>query len=218
MTLLAGTLIDEARDLHVSFNERHHPSKLLLRELDRYQGQLLSRALQINEDYQGVVLQALLPLSVFPNGIAITSARIPTRAEAVDQRDVPHELELRAWAYRQDPAPLLCGYVYNSTLFLRGEAADWTAFKRIDLYLQPLATALTALTGTGGTLTIGDSARAPLVGRLAALMATRAHTDPELPQPTPGLFTDQWLQAESEFLREIASSRDGEMFQVREVW
>src|SRR5574342_491449 len=110
MTLLAGTLIDEARDLHVSFSDRDHPTKLLLRELDRYQKALLSRALIINEDYLNSVQQTAMPLAVFANGITLPVGAIPTRAEFVDTHTHSHELEIKPWAYRQDPAPPLCLY------------------------------------------------------------------------------------------------------------
>ena len=218
MTLLAGTLIDEARDMHVSFDARHHPPKALLRELDRYQGELLSRALQMNEDYLSSTLQTALPLATFADGIGISADHIPTRAEAVDLHGDPHDLTLLPWAYRQDPAPRIAGYINSSRLFLRGTAADWTLFTRIDLFLRPRPAALTALAGTDGELTIGDASRNALVTRLARFMAFRGHTEAETPKPSPQEYDDLWREAEARFIEEVADMRSGESFNIREVW
>lgn len=218
MTLVAGTLIDEARDMHVSFDARHHPPKALLRELDRYQVDLLSRLLQINEDYLSSTLSTLLPLAVFADGIGISADHIPTRAEAIDTHGDAHDLTLLPWAYRQDPAPRIAGYVNSSRLYLRGEAAGWTHFTRIDLFLQPRPTALTAFTGTGSALTIRDGARDALVTRVARFMAFRGHTEVGTPSPNTREFDALWREAEARVVQEVANMRSGETFSVREVW
>lgn len=212
----AGTIIDEARDLHPSFVVRHHPNKVLLRQLERREKEMLRRALEINEDYRSATLTTAMPLAVFANGITLPTGVTPTGADYIDAAGDRFEIQLRPWHHRGDPAPLRTGYVKAGVVYLRGIAADWNGATSVLIYHTPAVTALTTLTSV---LAIGDEAKDHLVADLAYFMARRRHTDPMLPQPVPSEFlearTDTWHEFERHAADTLASGK--EIF-IREVY
>jgi hypothetical protein len=211
----AGTLIDEARDHHPSFTDRHHPNKGLLRQLERREKEMLRRALEINEDYQSTTLTTALPLAVFGNGITLPTGVTPTGADYLDANGDRFEIELRPWSLRGDPAPLRAAYVKAGVVYLRGVAADWNGLTSILIYHTPVQT---PLVDKSSVLTVGDEAKPHLVADLAYFMARRGHTDQMLPQPSVNLFAGEREDSWEAFEHRIAEMRSGESFHIRETW
>jgi hypothetical protein len=211
----AGTLIDEARDLHPSFTVRHHPDKVLLRQLERREKDMLRRALEINESYRSTTLPTALPLAVFASGIALPANTTVVGADYIDAHGDRFEIQLRPWALRGDPAPLRCAYVNAGVVYLRGLAADWTGLTSILIYHTP---APAALTTKASVLTIGDEAKSHLVADLAFMMAARGHSDPQLSRPDIGPFASERADTWDRFEHAIAHQLDGQEFFIRETW
>lgn len=215
MALVAGTIIDEARDWHPTFNVRDHPDKALLRALDQYQRTLIARIVQVNEDYSRTILTTALPLATFANGITLPANLLVTGAEFLDISGNRHEVDLRPMMYRDDPAPRYTLFIGANVAYLRGAAQDWNAIQSIDIAYIPVPTALALLTDV---LTIGDSARRSLVMHLCYMMATRGTTRSDVPPLNPDGFRRDWMRTEEEFLYEVATMRAGQTFTVREIW
>lgn len=215
MALIAGDVIDTARDWHASFSVRDHPDKGLLRALGACERDLLQRALQVNEDYSRVVASTALPLATFATGIAVPANLMIHGAEYVDNTGRAHDIDLKPMMYRDDPAHPLTLYLGDDVVYLRGTAQDWNGLTAINIIYTPEPVMPATL---AATLTLEEDARSALTAYLVLMMARRGTLRTDIPKPDVRAALLWYERAEKEFLHAIANRRAGQTFGVRETW
>lgn len=219
MALVSGSLVDEARDLHPSFDRRNNPDKLILRELERYERELIEKVVAVNEDYLRTTIEETLPpptpnFPAWATGLSLPDHLVLHDAEYQIGTDW-YRMHIRPMAVEHDPGPMRTAYVAGRTAWLRGVEADWNGVSAVRFHYTAAPSGLPDL---NTALTIGDSARTVLVNRLAFTMAKRAVTVPNASPPNVAEFRIDWQQAEEAYIVGAGGIRAGHTSQVREVW
>lgn len=217
-SLVAGTLIEAARDLHPTFDPRRHPPLVLLRALSRYQQQLVNRIVRATTSFLTAVQETALPLADFDAGIVLPDYKYPAGVEVegattVNEVTPIYPVELIPWEDRRRYH--LAAYTRNNVLYLTGSATDWVGFTTVRFYYVAEVDALTGLTGT---LVLPNAAEACLVGFLASFMAQRGSQDPSLEAADRREFRAIWREAEEEFLQEMEQHSHAVVSVVRETF
>lgn len=181
--LIAGGLVDAARDFHPSFNEEQHPDKGLLRQLSRDEKRLIgllaersedrvASSITWNQDVIGVNAFAGTPL-IMPQYVSLVDAKVYMDSTT------GNEAPVLITASRQHPEAIVRGpqiHVQGQLLYLLiprgvpGYRTGWEAFNRLTVRYIPVAPPLTTLEQV---LTIPDFAETALVENLAAWLAGR---------------------------------------------
>lgn len=218
MPLLAGDVIDEARNAHPAFDKNRNPQKIVRTALSSYVGRLLGKINEIDET--GLVLEQTqaMPLAVFANGITLTANRGVREIVAVDAQGKRYPIELIPAGQRNDrQTRVASAWIVNGVLYLNGIAATWNGISQIAISYTPLAGAIAADTDV---LAAPDHARAAIVAALALFMARRYHVDKDgdLPPINIDDFKEEARTLELEFLEEVANSTSSQVFRVRDVW
>lgn len=216
MSFTAGAAIDEARDLHVSFDPERTPNRTLMRQLNRYIRELYMKAVKMNSTLfaanEEVVLSTFdhdagheLPAFVYVKGgtITLTGSVLPTEPFHV----VP-------WANRYMPNMLGAGYIDGGYLFLCGVAADWTGTEKIDVNYVPEPTLPDS---EDDTVPLPDGAKPVVVAHLAWFMARRQGSY-EGVRINVAEFRTEWEASELAFLEELTLRSRGEDSYIREEW
>jgi hypothetical protein len=214
-TFTAESVIEAARDRHSSFDRSRHPSPILLRRLDRLQRSLLARALQRNHSILVAPHTVPFPLADWDAGYLL-----PFSFHLMHGGDVNLlgggrvRFTLVPWGQRHDPIDLYSGWIHGTNIFFRGEASDWTGVESVTLSYVPTVSRLSSLRAT---LQLPRSSEPVLVEQLAAFMAGRKHTDPQLPPIDEAAFIQRAAEEERDWLSQIAAQRRSQMKQIREV-
>lgn len=217
MALLAGDLIDEARDLHPAFDKNRNPQKIVRRELSRYVTRLLSKIDQIDEAALTIEAETVMPLAVFANGIVLPANRNVQEVVAVDAQGRKYPVEIIPAGQRDSIRQAATAWIINGVLYLNGTAATWNQVAKVAVRYTPVA----GQVATDATVVpLPDSARPPIIAALAAFMAKRGHTDKDgdLPPVIVDGFRADLRESEGEFLEEVGNSRTSQVFRVRDVW
>lgn len=211
MSLLAGDLIEAARDRHASFDRERTPDLVLLRFLSREQRRLMGKLAQANPQAVSVTQDLLLSAYDWRAGFLLLAYQaLDVRGEVIFTDPARHAapLHIRALA---DQSVAGVGYfagAQGDVLRLFGVAADWEGVERVRVRLAPLPDELKRL---GDPLTVPDTAEAALVASLTAFLAGRAEGVDGRP------FYAEAVQYETDLIREIRSSYRAVSFKVREV-
>jgi hypothetical protein len=220
-SLVARDLIQAARDAHPAFEERRHPSAMLLRLLSAYQRRLGAKLIQRNRMILTASQDTALPLADFAAGITVPDYKRPLKvwalsAATTDDPDPKTEVDLVGWqaAVRY----LRAASLRNNVLYLSGQVSDWAGFTGIRFEYVPELDSLTALTGSGGTLALPNAAESCVVAYLAYRMAARGVKAEDIEPPDTGLFLREWQVAEDDLLTEIAGHVQATVGVVREVF
>ncbi len=215
-TLVAGDLIKSARDEHPTFDDRRHPDPVLLRELSRYQRELLAKIVAMDPTLAVEYVDTPLPLAVFENGIAIPAYKYPFGAQVTHVRDGrTHPVEIVSWEsntlYRH------AVYLLNGILFLCGKAHDWEHFTNIRFLYVPEIAAL-AMQTTAVLTYLPNAAESTLVSYLAMKMAQRGGAADGEPKPDPGVFAAQWQLDEDRLFDELGRRTQAVSSVIRSVF
>lgn len=211
MTLLAGSVIDAARDRHVSFQPKHQPSGPMLRFLSRYVRELHGKIARLDEDILRVEEVVVLPLADHTAGIVLPANRtiVEIAAVPVDGSD-PVIIDLIPAATRNDRnAPFAAAWQVGDRLYLRSPATAWNRMTAVGIWTVPIPV---PLVNAASELPVPDTAENAVVEALAAFMASRV----------PGLDVGQFkaiaAEAERVFLDDVQNRLGGRTFRTRDVW
>jgi hypothetical protein len=221
MALLAGSVIDAARDRHTAFDRKTHPSKMLLRYLSRYVKQLHGKITAIDEDAVRVEIVASFPLADFGNGIAL-----PANTRYVAEASVtypapstfaPAPLEIIQSSERNARnAPANGAWQVAGSLHLAGTADRWKQFDTIAISVVTTPVDLVTL---DDLLAVPDAAEGACVEALALFMAQReaqeSDGDPKIAlSPFVAAFSD----AEKSYLDDVKNNVSGRTFYTLDVY
>jgi hypothetical protein len=220
-SLVARDLIQAARDLSPAFDERRNPSPMLLRLLSTYQRRLAGKVVQRNQTVLTANQETALPLATFTAGITVPDYKRPLKVWALESGntadpDPKTEIELVGWTAL--PRYLRGAALKDHVLYLSGVPADWVNFTGIRFEYIPELNALTALTGSGGTLALPNAAEPVLVAYLAYRMAARGVKAEDVEPPDTPRLRQEWLEAEDDFLGELIGQVQAESGIIRDVF
>jgi hypothetical protein len=216
--VLAGDVIDEARDRHPAFDKNRNPQKVVRRELSRYVARLQGKIDLIDESALSVEQLYAMPLTVFASGIALAANRGVREVVAVGTDGKRYPLDLIPVGQRNDRTTRVASvWIVNNVLYLNGIAATWNGVASIAVAYTPQAgQVVTDLDVLG----VPDNARSACVEALALFMARRGQTDKDgdIPPLVIQDFIEAAGKAEKEFLEEVGDSLSSQTFRVRDTW
>lgn len=219
MTLLAGNVIDAARDRHAAFDRQRHPNKMLLRFLSRYARQLHGKLVALDPDAVRVETTANLPLADFDAGIALPANTVYV-AEVAASYPAPSTLpplpidliqsdERDAWN-----RPRAVAWQVGDKLYLGGTADAWTAFGQIAISSVQLPVALVALTDA---IALPDAAESACVEAVAEFMAKREAQEGN-DKIALAVFGEDAAKAEGAYLAVVMNNVAGRTFYTKDVY
>lgn len=217
MAILAGDVIDEARDLHPAFDKNRNPVKIVRRALSRYVTDLLSKINQIDETALTIEQLTVMPLGVFANGIVLPANRGVQEVGAVDTQGRVLSVDLIPAGQRDQPRKRATAWIINGVLYLSGVASDWNTVASVSVRYTPAAGQVLT---DADVLALPDSARSTVIAALGAFMAKRGQTDKDgdLPPIDVQTFAADAAKAEGDYLAEVANTLTSQVFRVRDVW
>lgn len=211
MALVAGALIEAARDRSPAFVRTAHPDAVALRALSRRQRELVAWANGVNPDAALVPLTFELPLEEFSAGVEIPPHHYVRGGSAYHGAHA-RPLHLISEARRLDPPTWPAVYMLNGRLHLVGRARDWQGLTSVMVMYVPIPEDLTSL---GSALVLPDSAEAALVAGVAAFLAGRTTRDEGVHARA---VQAEWEAARDGWLSEIGGRRRAHTSTIREVW
>jgi hypothetical protein len=218
VALLAGDVIEDARDMHPAFDKNRNPQKVVRRALSRYVGYLLGKIDLIDESGLSLEVSTAMPLAVFANGIVLPANRGVREVVAVDAAGKRYPIDIIPVGQRNDrQTRVASAWIVNGVLYLNGSAATWNGVTSIAVSYTPLAGLVVADTDL---LAVPDNARSACAEAVALFMARRGQTDKDgdLPPIVLQDFIDRAKQAEAAFLEEVGDALSSQTFRVRDVW
>lgn len=218
MPLLAGEIIDEARDRHAAFDNRRNPQKVVRRFLAGYAVELAGKLARIDEQALLVETVVVMPLADFSAGIVLPANRGIAGIVANDNHvpAQPNPVSLIPWATRNDEnVPLASAWLYGGKLYLQGAALNWRNIVSIAVALYPDFALITADTDA---IPLRQDARVTLIENTALFMAGRGHNDPTLPPIDMKKFVGTAADSEDQFLKNVANQLTLTHFRTRDVW
>lgn len=218
MTLLAGDIIDEARDRHAAFDVRRNPQKAVRRFLASYCVELAGKINRIDETALITEYVQALPLADFTVGITLPANRGIAGVVALDNKSPAQKfpVDLIPWATRGDSnVPLASAWLYAGKLYLQGEAASWRNIVSIAVAYTPDFALITA---DADVIPLRQDTRMALIENAALFMAGRGHNDTALPPIDMKKFAMTAAEAEGDALKNVANALGAIHFRTRDVW
>jgi hypothetical protein len=217
MTLLAGDVIESARDRHMAFVRELAPQGMCLRILTQYHRELLGKIARIDEDVLRVDTVTAMPLAVFANGIALPANRTVVAVSAVptNPNARPFDVTLVPVALRNDRStPGAAAWQAGDVLYLRGDATNWQNVASIAIATVPVpAPVLTSATA----LAVPDTAERAMVENVARALALRGPAKEGLPPIDTSAFIATAADAETAFLNEVRNRLTGRAYHTRDL-
>ncbi len=218
MALLAGDVLNAARDRHSSFDRRRHPDGVLLRYLSAYVRLLHGKIAAIDPDALRVETEIALPLADHEAGILIPAGRYVAAvvARSSTNNTITQDIPVIPIDQRGDAnSPQIAAWQSGDRLFLRSPSTAWGQAGTLGIATIPIPASLSALTSA---LAVPDTAELVATEATALLMARRGHNDPALPPIDTRLFVAALDEAETAFLADIANRVRPRSIRVRDVW
>lgn len=216
--MLAGDVIEEARDRHPAFDKTRHPQKVVRRALSTYVGVLLGKINEIDEQAITVEQEFNMPVSqaLFALGFAVPANRGIEDIVAVDQqtRRLPVEL-IRAGNRSDRNSRIASAWLVNGVLYLNGVLTSWNGVTKIAVRYAPVAGLLAT---DADVLAVPDPARAACIEATALAMARRKLVKEGEPPIVVAEYAAIAKQAEDDYLTEVGNALTGQVFRVRDVW
>lgn len=220
MTLVAGNVIDAARDRHPSFYKEKHPNKMLLRFLSAYAKGLHGKIAAIDEDQLRVDVTATLPLASFDAGIALPAnvrsitGAVVSYPEPTTFAPVPIDI-IQSDERNARNTPAGAAWQVNGKLYLAGNADRWSAFNQIAISLILLPDTLQTL---ADVLAVPDAAELACIENCALFLARREFNesdgDTKLNLST---YVGAAADAERAFLDDVKNNVAGRTFYTLDV-
>lgn len=217
MPLLAGSVIDAARDRHVAFSQERAPNGVCLRFLSQRVRELLGKIAEIDEDLLRVELNVVLPLADFAAGIALPANRsvVAVTVEETGVNPRSFDLPIVPASNRNDVnTPLGAVWQIGNTLYLRGKASDWTNYGSIAVATIPVPAALVKL---NDTLPVDDTAERALADGLAFDLGARMAGVEGVPPINLDILAASASRSSEAYLDEVRNRTHSRVIQTRDV-
>jgi len=218
MPLLAGEIIDEARDRHAAFDNRRNPQKVVRRFLASYAVKLAGKIMRIDEQALLTEFVQAMPLVDFNAGIVLPANRGIAGIVANDNK-VPSQkfpVDLIPWATRGDSnVPLASAWLYGGKLYLQAAATNWRNIVSIAVAYYPDFALVTLDTDV---IPLRQDARLALIENTALFMGLRGHNDKDLPPIDLKAMGSVAKDAEDELLANVSNQLGATHFRTRDVW
>lgn len=216
MATAVGAVLEEARELHPGFAPTWVPEPLAIRMLGRYQRALASKIAILNPDALKEIETVSLPLSPFSDGHSLPAAHRWARGRALSStgslKEPLHLISEESVPYsRLFPA----AFIRAGTLFLVGQASDWTAYGSLEIPYVPIPDLLTE---PADEFVLPDSAHPTLVAALADYMAGRVSGIKDAPKVDVGRYRADRDEAQRDFLKEVTTQRQARENLTEERW
>ncbi len=208
-SLTAGAIITEARDHHVSFDDRRHPDRTLFRLLSSYQRSIVAKVARVNPALCASNLFVTLPLADFAAGVTLPSFTyvLPHPTLITENNQIREPIDLINATLQSDfEQPRKFAYLQGNQLFLGRRAENYQAYTQLRLQIVLTPPDLVSL---DDPLVLPDYAEDAYAGHLSSKMAMRA--DP----PVAALAGNQ---AEGDFLTTVAQQKGAEASHTRDVF
>lgn len=214
--MLAGEVVDEARDYHPSFDDNSHPTKVLIRRLSRVQEYLLAEAMKRYPSLWSEEQSVPLPLPVFEDGVALDSPFFLHDVQVTRADGLTEPVILIPYDHRFDRQTLYHGWVVDQQLYLGGNAAVWARWNELVIRF---AKKPPELTSAASVMVIGDLAREACMTALCSFMAGRGGSTqrPGVIPPDPRLFAALAASAEQKFIENVWLQRSAESRFIRDL-
>lgn len=214
-----------ARDAHLTFDEKRHPAKVLLRALSAYHRRLLAKVGFSSAPAVSISFDTALPLLDFDAGIPLPDYIIIDGARTTDGSTPPikGKCVILPWEKRDAASvPFPSIYVQGTTVndvrteraFLSGKVTDWVRYKVLTITYVPAPADL----ATGDTMQLPQTGYDAVTGFLVSLMAERGSGDKDFPGPDAGRAKANFKESESAFLDELAGRRRAVTSTITEVF
>lgn len=214
MALLAGDVVNVARDEHPAFDRQSTPDIVALRALARYQQELLGRIYNAKPDALHVAQEVQLPLEDFAAGIALNDClQVHGASVYYRSRDYrPEPVMFVDYPHRFIRPGGPAAYRRADRIFLLGTPADWQDVARVVIDLFPRGP---DTLGPKDELVLPGQAMAPCVAALAVAMARRLG-----PERRPDLveLRDRLAEAEERYLDQVTGRRRAVVSVIQDVW
>ena len=207
-SLTAGAVITEARDHHVTFDDRNHPDRTLFRLLSSYQRSIVAKVARVNPALCASNLFVTLPLADFAAGVTLPSFTyvLPHPTLITENNQIREPIDLINATLQSDfEQPRKFAYLQGNQLFLGRRAENYQAYTQLRLQMVLTPPDLVTL---DDPLVLPDYAEDTYAGHLASKMAMRG-------TPVPGLAGNQ---AELDFLETVAQQKGAEASHTRDVF
>lgn len=218
MTLLAGDMIEAARDRHMAFVRELAPQGVCLRFLSQYHRELLGKIAEIDEDVLRVDTVVAMPLAAFAAGITLPANRTIVAVSGSTNGATPTDFEITLVpvALRNNTStPGAAAWQAGNVLYLRGNAANWANVASIAVATVPVPASVLASTTL---LAVPDTAERAVVENLAFMLAKRGHNQGDkLPPIDIGAFAASAADAETAYLKEVRNRLGGRAYHTRDV-
>lgn len=212
--LIAGDVINDARDLHPAFDDNTHPDAVMLRALNRAQQELFGDTLVRYPSFKAVLQEVALPLDDFTAGIAL---EVPLFVSDVTRTSQGEEspLAVLPWDHRFDGnQPYYRCWIDSGVLYLAPPASIWTTVDQINIRFASEPTDLVALEDT---LAMPDSARSALVNALAQVMAGRGTQRQDIQPPSVAYYSQIASDSREKYLTNLWLLRSVQERFIRDV-
>jgi len=212
--ILAGSVIDAARDYHPAFTRENAPDAPVLRFLSRYVRRLTADVLRIHPEAISVAEEITLPLADFDAGYKLPAYQMIHGGDVHLKGGIVDEFDLIDYANRFGRVPRWSGWIEAGVLYLIGDPMWWNDVEKIVLKYAPVPAELTSLKSE---IQLPDTAEEALVAACANFMAGRVPADVS-PPIDRGYFLALANDAHASFLRQLATSTRVKATYTKEVW
>ena len=217
MAVALSEIIENARELHPSFHERHTPDPLCIRALTRAHEDLHSLTSDRNPEVTAAQTDISLPLADFAAGETLPEHYKVLSGHVYHDINTPQtrrQLDFVPWEHELFTRRPYAASIVGNTLFLVGTEADWNPFSLIRLRICLYPTAFTAVTDTITLPDYGHDAMIEFLGEFFAMRVPLA--DPERPNPLE--FVKRRMDAVSKYLDIVGNKKKAYVGEVKEVW
>lgn len=210
-------VINAARDIHPSFDERQTPDAAARRAVDRYDEKLFQRILDIEPEEFLSTHEISFPLADFEAGYDGLPDFVSHLGGEVYFQDSSFQENLNIVPHRSRHAPghPNAAYFQDGDLFFVGRKQDWGDVDKVVFFYTAPRTPLAALDTESA---LPDTVKPAVVEKLALFMASRGPNGMgEDPVPI-SLTVEEWRETEANCLASVAGKTRGTETTVREVW
>lgn len=214
MPLLAGDVINDARDLHPTFDDNTHPDAVMVRALNRGQQEIYNDALTRYPSFQATIQEVELPLDDFDAGVAL---EVPIFVADVTRTSQNEEspLDIIPYDHRFDGnQPYFRCWIMSGTLYLAGPASLWSDVTKLTIRYSAECPDLVDLEST---LVLPDSARSALVAYCAQVMAARGTQRTDVQPASVSYFGGMADRSKELFLTNLWLLRSANVRFIRDV-
>lgn len=224
MARLVSSIINAARDRHVSFDPQRQPSGPLYRFLAQYTEKLTGKIIAIDPEAAPSVVETFdLDTFDFDAGVVLGANRSIVEVTLLDKPTAPivktYNVDVIAAALRFAPnGPRRAAWELNGRFYLRGVTADWQNFESVSVrYTGGLAAEGVNML-RAANMVLPDATELACIEAVALFMAKRGHADPKLPPIDLAAFVATATDAETSYLDTVRAKLVGRSFFTQDVW